>query len=238
VVSLRPNLTGQRTKKARRREEYDTSKLAEAGRLYLECADQLGGVDTYRFDLVNVMRQVMANLVQDDFEEIVGAYEAKDRKRLAAAGEHMFGLIRDMDKLLGTRREFMVGPWLADARRWARNDQERRLYEWNARNQITLWGPRDSWLHDYARKDWSGMMASFPLPRWELFVRRLDEALAGGKECDVDAFEKEVRLLEEKWAQGMEDYPVAPVGDSVAVVRELWDKYGSLALASQATSKP
>ncbi len=233
VVCLRPNLAGRRTKKARQQDRYDPRKLAEAGRLYLECADELGTVDTYRFDLVNVMRQILANLAQSDFEEIVAAYEARDRKRLTAAGRHLFDLVRDMDRLLGTRREFMLGPWLASAKAWATNDDEARLFEWNARNQITLWGPRDSVLHDYARKQWSGLMVSFHLPRWELFVRRLDEALAAEREFDADAFEAEVRLMEEQWTHAAETYPVVPAGDSVAVARELWDKHGSPALGNQ-----
>ena len=33
------------------------------------------------------------------------------------------------------------------------------------RNQITLWGPPDSGLHEYARKQWSGMLTGFYLPR-------------------------------------------------------------------------
>ena len=230
VVCLRPNLSGQRTKKPHRRKDSVPCKIAEAGRLYLACADELGGLDTYRFDLVNLVRQILGNLVQDDFEEITAAYYSKDRKRLNTVSQHFFGLVRGMDELLGTRREFMLGPWLADAKRWATNDDERKLYEWNARNQITLWGPPNSELHDYAHKEWSGLLVNFHLPRWELFVRRLDEALEAGKEFDADAFEKEMQQWEDQWAHGTEHYPAKPTGDSVAVARKLWDQYGKLAL--------
>ena len=230
VVCLRPNLSGQRTKKPHRRKDSVPCKIAEAGRLYLACADELGGLDTYRFDLVNLVRQILGNLVQDDFEEITAAYYSKDRKRLNTVSQHFFGLVRGMDELLGTRREFMLGPWLADAKRWATNDDERKLYEWNARNQITLWGPPNSELHDYAHKEWSGLLVNFHLPRWELFVRRLDEALEAGKEFDADAFEKEMQQWEDQWAHGTKHYPAKPTGDSVAVARKLWDQYGKLAL--------
>lgn len=33
--------------------------------------------------------------------------------------------------------------------------QEKQLYEYNARNQITLWGPRGE-IVDYANKQWAG----------------------------------------------------------------------------------
>jgi hypothetical protein len=37
--------------------------------------------------------------------------------------------------------------------------QEKQLYEYNARNQITLWGPRGE-IVDYANKQWAGMFIS------------------------------------------------------------------------------
>lgn len=37
--------------------------------------------------------------------------------------------------------------------------QEKKLYEYNARNQITLWGPRGE-IVDYANKQWAGMFMS------------------------------------------------------------------------------
>jgi hypothetical protein len=36
--------------------------------------------------------------------------------------------------------------------------EEKKLYEFNARMQITLWSPpTDPALHDYAWKQWSGL---------------------------------------------------------------------------------
>jgi hypothetical protein len=37
--------------------------------------------------------------------------------------------------------------------------QEKQWYEYNARNQITLWGPRGE-IVDYANKQWAGMVIS------------------------------------------------------------------------------
>jgi Alpha-N-acetylglucosaminidase (NAGLU). len=37
--------------------------------------------------------------------------------------------------------------------------QEKQLYEYNARNQITLWGPRGE-IVDYANKQWAGKFIS------------------------------------------------------------------------------
>ena len=106
------------------------------------------------------------------------------------------------------------------------NDAERRLYLWNARNIITLWGPRDSLLHEYAAKQWSGMLAGFYLPRWQMFLKRLDASLAEGKPLDAAANENALRDWEAQWTHRTDCYPSAPRGDSVAVSRRLWEKYG------------
>ena len=66
----------------------------------------------------------------------------------------------------------------------ATTDAESRLYEFNARNQITLWGPDGGFIFldivsfcnysllgqilDYAGKQWSGMVSDYYIPRCEI----------------------------------------------------------------------
>ena len=51
-------------------------------------------------------------------------------------------LIDELEKLLGTRKEFLLGRWLGDARRMGKTQEEKNLYEHNARNLIGCWGDR------------------------------------------------------------------------------------------------
>jgi hypothetical protein len=148
-------------------------------------------------------------------------------------------LAGDLDDLLATRRELLLGRWLADARVWATTDAERRLFEWNARTQITLWGLPDSALHEYARKEWSGMLRGFYGARWGLFLDRLDAALASGGTFDADRFARDVRVWEDRWTHEVSDEascPAAPRGDAVAVARRLFAKYHSTLLDRDAVS--
>ncbi len=94
-------------------------------------------------------------------------------------------LMRDMDELLATRPEFLLGRWLEDAKRWGTTDAERAKFEWNARRVLTLWGTGKS-IRDYARKEWSGMISGFYLKRWEWFLREQAEALADNEPMDVE----------------------------------------------------
>ena len=57
-------------------------------------------------------------------------------------------ILKDLDRILATNKNFLLGPWLESAKAMATNSHERKLYEFNARNQITLWGP-DGQILDY-----------------------------------------------------------------------------------------
>ena len=140
--------------------------------------------------------------------------------------------------MLATRPELLLGRWLRDAQQWATTDAERSLYEWNARTQITLWGPADSMLHEYAEKQWSGMMSGFYAPRWRMFVRELDAALAARKPLDSKKLERTFRAWEDRWTHTTIDsqaasaaapgFAIEPRGDAVAISRRLLARYGPL----------
>ncbi len=212
------------------RRGYDVVRLARACDYLLRAAGELQECDTYRYDLVHVLRQVLSDLAVPFSAEVSAAYHAGDRERLTAAGNRLLELLSDTDSLLATRGEFLLGSWLAEARSWGRTAEEKAHYEWNARNQITLWGPEDSRLHDYAAKQWSGLVGGFYLPRWKMFVQRLDEALAAGIPFDAAAWEKEIRAWEAGWTRQQESYPEMPSGNAVTVARHLWEKYHEAAL--------
>ena len=70
----------------------------------------------------------------------------------------------DLDRLLQTNKHFLLGSWLEAAKSLATNENERLQYEFNARNQITLWGP-DGQILDYGGKQWAGMFTDYYIPR-------------------------------------------------------------------------
>ena len=57
------------------------------------------------------------------------------------AGVKLVDLLGDLDQLLGTCEQFLLGRMLADAIAHGKTAADRQLFEFNARNQITLWGP-------------------------------------------------------------------------------------------------
>jgi alpha-N-acetylglucosaminidase len=205
---------------------YDNTPLAEAWRRLLLAADECGDIDAYRFDLVNVARQTLSNHAAALQRKVVEAHGAGDAKAMRAAADEFLQLLLDMDELLATRREFLLGRWLADARRWGDTDAERARLEWNARRVLTCWGSGGHTL-DYARKEWSGMISDFYHERWR---RRLDAEIAAISEerpLDVKALDKQLRQRDLDWSARRDSLPTEPRGDAIALARQLWRKYGS-----------
>ncbi|KAF9988109.1 hypothetical protein BGZ65_012165 [Modicella reniformis] len=166
-------------------------------------------VSSFRYDLVDVTREIMAGVVIPGLhKELVDAYEAKDLSRIRPWGDLILQAINDTGRILATHTHFMLWPWIRDARISAKrssasnaeapyNATEHVRYqdylELGARNQITWWGPKGQQkLSDYAGKEWSGVVKGFYYPRWEIFVDRLVTAGAArspvGLQCILGRF--------------------------------------------------
>ena len=161
---------------------------------------------------------------------VEAAYQRKDRAALVAAEARVIGLLQDMDDLVGTREEFLLGRWLDDAKRWGTTDAERRLYEWNARNIITLWGTKctegqNDDLNLYAYKEWQGMFSRYYLPRWEEFFRRLNHSLDAETPFDRAPFAADMCEWEQAWSRGRDAFRTTPKGDALETARRMFEKY-------------
>ncbi|MBN2314513.1 MAG: alpha-N-acetylglucosaminidase C-terminal domain-containing protein, partial [Sedimentisphaerales bacterium] len=129
------------------------------------------------------------------------------------------------DELLATRREFLLGRWLEDAKRWGMNEVERARFEWNARRVLTLWGQGPA-IDDYARKEWSGMLNGYYRLRWQQYLSELETTLSKNMPFDEDTFQAKLRPWMSDWSDQQENYPTLTRGDSVQIAQKLWTRYG------------
>ena len=74
------------------------------------------------------------------------AYQAKDILSLAGYKLEFINLLNTLDTILGSNEHFLLGrQWLNPAKSIpGANDEDKIQYEYNARNQITLWGPDEN----------------------------------------------------------------------------------------------
>lgn len=227
VITGRPTLVENPGGTTNARPHYRNRVLVEAWDQLIACADSLKESDGYGYDVVDVTRQVLANYASVAQQRVAAAFNKGDKAAFDAAASGFLELIADMDKVLSTRREFLLGSWLEDARSIGTNKQERDLYERNARNLITTWGDKDCRISDYACRQWAGMMSGFYAPRWQRFF---DAIRAGGYAMDDEAYAQFVADSKEwewAWNLGHESYVTQPVGSAPEVCREIHAKYRS-----------
>lgn len=157
--------------------------LIDAQELLLKDADKLSGSKPYRFDVVDLQRQIMTNLGQEMHKKTVEAFINGDKKNFKLHSGRFIELMRDVDTLLGTRREYSFDAWLADAIRWGDTRQEKEYFEKDATELVTVWGVdgNDPLIFDYSWREWSGLVGGYYLKRWEMFYDMLSNCLDNGR---------------------------------------------------------
>ena len=227
IVTGRPTLDST-TIWTRTKLNYAPEELLPAWDLFIKSAKNGIKADGFRYDLVDVSRQVLANYALIVQKKWVTAFRKGDKIAFKKHSKEFIDLINDMDLLLATRRDFLLGPWIADARKWGTNAEERALYEQNARDLITLWGDANSPLHEYSNRQWSGLLNDFYKPRWQQFFFMLNNSLETKKEPDFGSFENSISQWEWKWVNEQKSFPVAEKGNSIDTAVKLHTKYHQL----------
>jgi alpha-N-acetylglucosaminidase len=221
ILVSRPTFEGYR-RWARTKLNYAPEDLLPAWDLFVQAIPELGTSDGFQYDLVDITRQVLANYALPVQQQIASAYQNNDKEKFAKYSHEFLELIDDLDCLLATRSDFLLGPWLADARSWGTTSAEKALYEQNARDLITLWGGAGNRLHEYSNRQWSGLLSDFYKPRWEQFFSEVSNNWGS---FDQNAFDEKIRQWEWNWVTSHKDFPLQPEGNSTQVARELHQKY-------------
>ena len=205
---------------------YDAKAFAVALPELLRVAPQLRTSETYRYDLVDVARQTLANESRILLPRIKGAFVAKDRTQFSSLTQRWLALMDLQDRLLSTQRDFLVGVWLERVRGWASTPEELRRLDYDARSILTTWGERKASegaeLHDYGNKDWAGLTRDYYMQRWKVYFAALDDELRTGEAAKpIDWF-----ALGEQWNRSKQRYTTRPQGDSYALAAETAETLG------------
>ena len=183
--------------------------------------------DTYRFDAVNLGRQVLGDYFLHERDRFATAYARHDLAAIRASGARMEELLADLNRLTACHPEFSLEAWIAAARGFGHDDASKAYYETNARTLISVWG--DSYhLTDYASRTWAGMVSTYYAPRWRMFIERVTEAAEAGRKFDQQRFDAEIRDFECRWADASHPLNYPAPGDAAATARELSLKYKPL----------
>lgn len=146
-------------------------------------APALKKVPEFAFDTVELSRQFMVNRFLGLYNNLLNVWNSTTSTShdVMVAGQPLLNLINDLDTLLYTNQNFLLSTWIEDAKQWAHGNASYATYlEYQARNQITLWGP-DGEINDYASKQWAGVVGEYYGARWKSFVSTLVDTKVTGQ---------------------------------------------------------
>ncbi len=231
ILVARPTLENER-RWAKTRLNYEPKQLLSAWNELILAVPECKSSEGFKYDLVDVTRQVLANYALLIHQKNVVAFQQKDTERLQKHAAQFISLLDDLDGLLKTRQDFLLGRWIADARKCGGTPDEKALYERNARNLITLWGGEANKLHEYSNRQWSGLISDFYKPRWQMFFSSLQTSLINGVPFNQSVFDETCRRWEWDWVNQQSDFPVNPSGGAIEAALTIHKKYYELMLNS------
>lgn len=213
VFLARPSLEVDRASmwgRGCRKEAFPSSCLLSVCEdLFSEYCD-LSTRSAYRFDLTDIVRQCITEAGWYFEDKIIKAYLAKDKTAFAQNTEIFLKLFDLQIDVVSSDEHFLLGKWLERAKGLGRDAYEKRWFEHYARVQITTWSDeRSPYFHEYAAKEWQGMMEDFYRPRWERFISMLELSLYTDKPLKEYAnYDREIMFSYER-----KTYPKMPIRD-------------------------
>ena len=184
-----------------RKRNYDQNRFKEAVKVFVKADADFKNSETYQTDKTDFLRQVWANKGDLVYDELVKAINAKKTEEIRISGNQFLEMISTQNILLGNNIHFTLNRWLKEAERFGRKLPDAQNVMFNAKSQLTYWGPDNNPktdLRDYAHKEWNGLLSSLYYNRWKVFI---EEAQAGAITAPEVFYNMEV-----EWSKGKEMY--------------------------------
>ena len=198
---------------------YNPALYAQGVDLFLKAAKNQHQQATYQYDVVDFVRQYLADQGRDAYLKLTTAYKQKDKEAFEQQKTRFLEVMLDQDRLLSAHPAFNVGLWLDEAREASPDKSVQDLYELNARQLIGTWSDRNTELRDYAHREWGGMLRDYYYPRWKDYLDYLSACLNGNDVKAPDSFP-----AEREWIMSHQRYK--PTGeDAVKLAKALFYKH-------------
>ncbi|MCL2744556.1 MAG: alpha-N-acetylglucosaminidase [Planctomycetaceae bacterium] len=226
IMCARPKLKIDRVSSWGTAIPYFTNKdLIPAWDEMLSAAEELGDSDGYQLDLAELTREILSNYAWELYPKVIAAHQQGNQKEFGILAEQFLELFDEMEMVLSTRKEFMVGPWIETHRNWGQNEKEKRYFEKAAKTFITVLGGKPfsetGKLHDYSYRAWSGIMTDLYKARFETYFRELRKATDKKSEPNIDWYD-----FDYKWTATPHNYALEPSGSTADACKILHSKYG------------
>ena len=149
---------------------YDEERLKKCRDLLLENFEKLKDNECYRFDLMDILRQINANESWHLMDEFVSAFKGGDYEGFVKSSDKFLALYDEQEKIMDSGKTKLQN-FVKHAKAYAENESEKIMFAFNAINLIMLWADKDfpPILIDYAYREWSGVLGLYK-KRWSIFI--------------------------------------------------------------------
>ncbi|CAF1010067.1 unnamed protein product, partial [Brachionus calyciflorus] len=173
----------------------------------------------FKYDLIDFTKEALRYIFDNKYTELKGAWFDNDLYKFSQISSEMTSILDDMEELLASDEHYLLAKWLNEAKSKGLNSDERNLYEFNARSQLTLWGLNSTnEVFDYACKAWSGLVADYYIPRWNIFFTEAKKSLLRGIPIDLDVVIENLLVNAElPFIFSKKEYPSQAKGDTFSI---------------------
>ena len=190
IMCARPQLTIDKVWRGCTSVPYFTNEdIVIAWDEMLSAADELSCSDGFQLDIVELTREIIGNCAWVLYPKVIAAHQEGNKVLFNRLSEQFLDMFDDLDMVLSTRKEFMLGTWIERHRSWGQNEIEKSYFEKAAKSILTIYSDRPITTHDYAHREWAGTMKDFYKTRFEKYFNELRKTTNKNAEPQIDWFE-------------------------------------------------
>ena len=169
---------------------YDKYKFEEAVDLFMKDFDKYADKETYIYDAVDLLKQLLCNSMVSYFSSLVEAYNSSDMTTFRLNKNKYMDTIKILDEVCGYEIDSTMGEWIGRIEDWCEDDKTGKysdydifMMEVNAKALITSWSSHP--LHSYGYRQYSGQLMDYNYPMWKSFFDAIE---AGKKAPDATTY--------------------------------------------------
>lgn len=186
ILCARPSLTARKASTwSNPNDYYDKAMVEEAAKLMLKAGKKhnLAKLETFRYDMADLCRQVISDRARVQLPKCKQAYDAKDSKAFDKECDTYLQMIKDTAAILATSEHFLLGEYLRGAEaKGGKNPVARKQMSRAIKQLITTWTSKPgTTLNDYAHRQLSELMSHYYLKRWTAYFEARSAELSGKK---------------------------------------------------------
>lgn len=159
--------------------DYEPELLEEALGYFMEDFQELSKTETYIYDLVDLMKQVVSNSMVAYFKTLVEAYNTEDMASFTKMKDKFLSAIILLDEICQYEVDSTIGEWVGRVDDWCKSsktsdydDYSIEMMKINAKAIITTWSSKP--LLNYAYRQYSGLLLDYHYKTWEAWLTALE----------------------------------------------------------------